>query len=118
MLYVPVIPPHQQPPSPRTRELADLPTRAIEEYERYHPNLSGAEVRAALQMASMRSSKGVPARVWALAGGLVALALGGVFAFVAANGGQVRGDAIPMVAVAVAVLGALVAVVVAKNRGG
>lgn len=116
MLYVPYVPP--QPPSPRTRELADLLSRAIEEYQKYHPNVSSAEVNAALQMASVRSSKGVPARVRAVMGGLIALVLGGVFAVVAANGGQVPGNAVPMVAVAVAIVAGLVAVAVARSRGG
>lgn len=115
MLYVPYVPP--QPPSPRTRELADLLTRAIEEYQKYHPNVSSAEVNAALQMASVRSSKGVPARVWALGGAVGAALLGGVFVVLAANQGNMPAGGVPMVAVAVAILGALVAVVVAKSRG-
>ncbi len=116
MFYVPYVPPPQ--PSPRTRELADLLSRAIEEYQKYHPNVSSAEVNAALQMAAVRSSRGVPARVWAVVGALVAILLGGIFAFVAANGGQVPGSAVPVVAVAIAILAALVAVAVAKSRGG
>ena len=115
MFYVPYVPP--QPPSPRTRELADVLTRAIEEYEKYHPNVSGAEVRAALQMASARSSKAIPARMWAVLGALVTLTLGGVFAFVAANQGQVSGDAVPMIGVAVVTVGLLVVVAMLKARG-
>ena len=114
MLFVPVVPP--QPPSPRTRELADLLTRAIEEYEKYHPNVSGAEVRAALQMASMRSSKGVPARLLAVTGALGAVLLGGVVAFLAANQGSMPEGGVPMVGVAIAVVGILFALAVLKSH--
>jgi len=116
VLYVPVIPP--QPPSPRTRELADLLTRAIDEYRKYHPNVSTAEVRAALRMASMRSSGTIPARVWALTGVSVALVLGVVVAFLVAGAGGMPGNAVPVVAVSVVVFGLVVVLTLLKSRGG
>lgn len=116
MFYVPYVPP--QPPSPRTRELADLLIRAIEEYQKYHPNVSSAEVRAALQMASVRSSTPVNVRLLAVAGGLVALVLGGVVAFLTASQGAVPAAALPMVGLAVVLVAVLVLMVVLKSRGG
>ena len=101
MIYVPVVPP--QPPSPRTRELADLLGRVIEEYEKHHPKVTDSEVRAALQMAA-QSSKGAPP-VAAVAAALgVAALVGGVFFFMAANGGELSADGIPMVGAVVVLL--------------
>ena len=116
MLYVPVIPP--QPPSPRTRELAELLTRAIEEYVKYHPDVSAAEVRAALQMATTRSVRRASPHVWALAGGAVALVMGGVVALLVSNQGGMSGSAAPMVAVSVLILGTALVLAVLKSRGG
>jgi hypothetical protein len=116
VLYVPVIPP--PPPSPRTRELADLLTRAIEEYEKYHPNVSGAEVRAALQMAATRSVRRASPHVWALVGGSVALVLGGAVAFLVSNQGGMSENAVTVVAVSVLIFGTALVLAMLKSRGG
>lgn len=113
MFFVPVVPP--QPPSPRTRELADLLGRVIEEYEKHHPAVTGSEVRAAVEMAT-RSSKvaGSPAAA-ALVAGLVALLLAGGFVFMAVNGGEFPAQDIP-IAAAVAVVAVILGVVVLLKR--
>lgn len=77
MFFVPMPPP--TPVSPRTRELADLLGRVIEEYERHHPAVSGEEVRDAVRLAARSSRAGGPevARlvIAALAGVLVLIAV-------------------------------------------
>ena len=118
MLYVPVIPHHADPPSPRTRELADLLGRVIEEYEKHHPAVTGAEVRAAVRMAAQRSSRQDAFDVRLLAGASAAVVLGGLFALLAANQGQVPETAVPMVAVAVALFAVLFVLAVVKRSGG
>lgn len=120
MLYVPVVPhvPHD-PPSPRTRELAGLLSRVIEEYEKHHPAVSGREIRAALDLAA-RESKGAARQearaVAAVLLGMLVL-LGGVGWF-ASRGGSIDAEAWPMVAVAVAIFGLLIGVVVLKRLSG
>jgi hypothetical protein len=104
MLYVPVVPP--QPPSPRTRELADLLTHAIEEYEKYHPGVSGEEVRAALRLAAQASRKAGPdPRPIIVAAALAAILVG--FLVVAVQAGGAEGGAVPYVGVSVAILAVL-----------
>ena len=114
MFFVPVVP-HHPPPSPRTRELADLLGRVIQEYEQHHPAVTGSEVRAAARLAAQRSSKrgGVDERVAAVVAALVALL--GVFVYVAA--GSRGGESVPMVAVAIAVFLIFGLVVVLKRMG-
>ncbi|GMV07973.1 MAG: hypothetical protein AMXMBFR53_42480 [Gemmatimonadota bacterium] len=121
MIFVPVVP-HTPvpPPSPRVRELSDLLGRVIEEYEKHHPSVTGSEVRQALQLASGRSkaTQAIAARL-AVAGVGVALALGGVVAFLAAGGGgDVDPAAIPMVAVAVGIFSILTVAIVVKRLSG
>ena len=116
MTYVPIVTtPTQHQPSRQTRELADLLGRVIEEYEKAHPSVSGAEVRHALQLARSASSKtsGAPAMVAALAGGLAVMVGLGVLLFMRGEGGA---DFAPgAVAIAVAVIGVL-ALVIALRR--
>ncbi len=122
MLYVPFIPPHDKPPSPRVRELTDLLGRVIEEYEKHHPAVTGPEVRAAARMAVERSSrKGSPDLRIAL-GVAVALVLGGLFvllAFVllAMNQGGMPQTAVPVVAITLVILAVLLAVALARRSG-
>ena len=76
MTYVPIVTtPTQQQPSRQTRELADLLGRVIQEYEKAHPTVSGAEVRHALQLARSASSKttGAPALALTLSAGLAVI---------------------------------------------
>lgn len=103
MIYVPVIPP--QPPSPRTLELAGLLSRVIQEYERHHPEVTGAEVRKAVHLAAgaARTDAAGVARVLAVVGLGVAVAVG-AFVWLATSGGTGSGGSVPMVAVAVGVL--------------
>jgi len=116
VLFVPVVP--HVPPSPRTRELAGLLSRVIDEYEKHHPAVTGTEVRAALDMAARESRVGsVQARAVAgiLAGILVLL--GGV-GFFLARGGSIGVESMPMLAVSVAILVLLVAVVLLRRPPG
>lgn len=55
MMFVPVVPPTAgtSPPSPRTRELAALLQKVVEEYSAAHPAVTPAEVRRAVQMTQM-----------------------------------------------------------------
>lgn len=115
MAYVPIIVP-PQPPSPRTRELADLLGRVIDEYEKHHPGVTGPEVRAALEMAGESSRAAAPRA--ALAAALVGLVLAGGFVFMAVNGGEVPTDGIPMVGVVVVLLGVLGVAVLLKRLAG
>jgi hypothetical protein len=118
VLFVPVIPHHAAPPSPRTRELADLLARAIEEYEKYHPNISGPEVRAALQLAAQSSRKAGPdPRLITVAATLGALLIG--FVVMATRGGDLGGGATPVVAVvAVVLVIAFMALVLVRQERG
>jgi len=77
MVFVPV--PHQPPrPSPRVQELSDQLGKVIEDYERRFPNLSGAEIRQAAQLAVQRKASGSPVNRYAvtMAAGLAAFVAG------------------------------------------
>lgn len=93
MLYVPVVPyvPHD-PPSPRTRELAGLLSRVIDEYEKHHPAVTGTEIRAAINLAARGSKAGSPVEARAVAGVLagILVLLGGVGFFLARGGASTR----------------------------
>lgn len=92
MTYVPIVTPPvtQPPPSPRTRELAGLLTKVLEEYEKAHPAVTSAEVRAALRLAQMSAG---PDRSKVAAGVSLAVGLGvamltlGLFFFRSSGGG-------------------------------
>lgn len=119
MLYIPVVP-HvpQDPPSPRTRELAGLLSRVIEEYESHHPAVTGREIRAALDLAS-RGSSAAPVQARAVAvilTGLLVL-LGGVGFFVA-RGGSFDAESFPMVAVAIVIFALLAGIALARRAPG
>jgi len=52
MSYVPIVTStYVPPPSPRTRELAELLGKVLEEYTKAHPATTTAEVRAAIRLA-------------------------------------------------------------------
>ncbi len=117
MTYVPIpiVPP--TPPSPRTRELADLLARVIEEYEKHHPAVSGAEVREALNLASQSSKTATPAArslVAMLLLGLVAFGAG-LFYFLEQSGGGSAPE-FPMIAVVIGIIVVLGLVAVLKGR--
>ena len=55
MFFVPIVPSSPAPPlSPRTRELAGLLQRVLDEYTRTHPATTRAEIRAAIRIAQVR----------------------------------------------------------------
>ena len=117
MTYVPipVVPP--TPPSPRTRELADLLARVIEEYEKHHPAVSGAEVREALNLASQSSKTAAPAARSLVAMLLLGLvALGGALFYAVERSGGGGATEFPMIAVVIGVILVLGLVAVIKGR--
>ena len=90
MSYVPIVTPTPSPPSPRSRELADLLVRVIEAYEEGHPTTTRPEIRAATRLALSEtgpSRLGTPIVAVTL-GGLMALLLG-VSVFLRQSGGLV-----------------------------
>ncbi|HSW28495.1 MAG TPA: hypothetical protein VLH75_03280 [Longimicrobiales bacterium] len=116
MLYV-FIPPPPSPPSPRTRELAALLGRVIEEYEKHHPAVTGPEVRAAVRMAVESSSRKGSPDLRIAVGVAAAVVAGGLFAFLAANQGQMPQGTVPMVAAVLGLFAVLMVVVMAKRSG-
>jgi hypothetical protein len=122
MTYVPIVTPPvtQPPPSPRTRELAGLLTKVLEEYSKAHPAVTAAEVRAALRIAQMSAG---PDRSKMAAGVSVAVGLGvaaltmGLFFFRSAGSGEVEFPVVlPMVILGIiVVLGMVVAMIRLKG---
>jgi len=120
VLFVPVVPyVPPTPPSPRTRELAGLLSRVIDEYEKHHPAVTGSEIRAAINLAARDSRAGSSLEARAVVGGLagILLLLGGV-GFFLARGGSIDAESMPMVAVTVGILVLLVGVVLARKTSG
>jgi hypothetical protein len=118
MSFVPIVPPTTvPPPSPRTRELAGILAKVLDEYTKAHPATTRAEIRGAIRMAQM--SAGMD-RTKVAAGVAVALGLGvtmlalGLLYFRNA-GGVEMGTISPMIIMAVIVLLGIVAVIV-KTR--
>ncbi len=117
MIYVPIVVPTQvPPPSPRTRELAGLLDKVLEEYTKAHPATTRAEIRAAIRMAQMSAG---PDRTKVAVG--VSLALGvslamGVlgFAFFQSAGGVEFRAALPFILIVL--FGILAAVIAVKKR--
>ena len=119
--FVPYVrpPATQAQPSRQTRELADLLGRVVQEYEKAHPTVTGAEVRQALQLArraSTKTSSGDPALIAGLVGGLVLLAGLGMFFFMESGGGAGIEGPPWRVAAAVALLGVVAAVMAVLRR--
>ncbi len=59
MSYVPIVPSvvvPPPPPSPRTRELAGLLGKVLEEYRKAHPSTTSAEIRAAIRLAAVSAA--------------------------------------------------------------
>jgi len=120
MAYVPIVTPTTvPPPSPRTRELAGLLAKVLDEYTKAHPATSNAEIRAAIRMAQMSAG---PDRTKVAVGLSLGLGLGvlmltlGLFFFRSA--GEVEmGPIFPMIIMAVIViLGLVVAAVKISSR--
>jgi hypothetical protein len=117
MIYVPMVVPTQAPPpSPRTRELAELLDRVLEEYTKAHPATTRAEIRAAIRMAQMSTG---PDRTKVAAG--VSLAIGlslamGVlgFAFFRSGGDMEFRASLPIIMIVL--FGIVAAVVAMRSR--
>lgn len=103
MTYVPTVPPSQTPPSPRTRELASLLQKVLEEYRKSHPSLTSSEIRGAFKLAYM-STRGGSQRIAVFLSLGVALLVGllalGLFVF-ESGGGTDWVTAMPVVVMAV-----------------
>lgn len=86
VLFVPVVVPPQVP-SRQARELSELLSRAISEYEHTHGSLTPGDIQQALDLAGQRNAGSLAGRrMVAVALGLV-LALGvGVMAFAESSG--------------------------------
>lgn len=115
MTYVPiVIQTPTPPPSPRTRELAGLLTKVLEEYKKAHPTTTNNEVKAAIRLAQLSSRSGNPAApaAAALVLGLLMAALAGGFFFFRANGNVEITSVMPMLVIGLIILIGLMAILV------
>ncbi|MGW8265777.1 MAG: hypothetical protein ACWGSQ_05370 [Longimicrobiales bacterium] len=104
MSYVPIVPSPPSPPSPRTRELAALLTKVLEEYKKSHPATSDSEIRAAVRLAQLSSRSGnqaLPALLSVGLGLLVAGVLAGVLVLRSSGGPAPDWSGMPMVVMAV-----------------
>jgi hypothetical protein len=111
-MFVFVPPP---PPSPRAEVLGQRLAELIEQHRQQNPDLSGLEVRQAVQIALNRAGGRNPAAPALLAVILGVLAAGGLFAALVERG-QMRGEAM-MVAMMVLVLAVVAGVLFTlKNR--
>ena len=99
MVFIPPASSPTVPPSHRTREMANLLTRVLEEYRKSHPATTDAEIRAAVRLAQLASRSGnqaVPAILAVSIGLLVAGVLAG-FLFFRSAGGVEIGTGSPMI---------------------
>lgn len=120
MAYVPITTTtaSAQPPSPRTRELAGLLTKVVDEYTNAHPSTSKAEVRAALKLAqaSTGTDNTAVAVGLSLSLGLGVMALAfGLFFFRNSGTDMEFSSALPMIIMVLIVLIGLVAVFVSRR---
>ena len=121
MSYIPIVipPTTPQPPSPRTRELAEILAKVLEEYQKAHPAVTGAEMREAMQIAKSATggNKSPVAVILSLGIALVLMAtvLGLVFL---RSGGEVElGTSMPMVVLGITVfIGILAGVIKIASR--
>lgn len=120
MTYVPIVTPTTvPPPSPRTRELAQLLAKVLDEYTKAHPATSKAEIRAAIRMAQMSAgpdrSKAVVGISLALGLGVMMLTLGLVF-FQRAGGAPIEPNLSMVILVIIVLVGLVAGVVAMKSR--
>lgn len=118
MTYVPIVV-TTPPPSPRTRELAELLGKVLDEYTKAHPAVTKAEIRAAINMAQATTGPDNTKLALGLSVGLglVVLFLGlGLFYF--RSVGEVEiGPILPMIIMAlIALIGVAVLVMKAQSR--
>jgi hypothetical protein len=120
MVFIPPASSPTVPPSPRTREMANLLTRVLEEYRKSHPSTTDTEIRAAVRLARLASRSGNPAVPGILAvsvGLLVAGVLAGLFVFLRSAEGVEIGAGSPMIIMGVVfVLLVFLMAVKVKNR--
>jgi hypothetical protein len=116
MAFIPVsTPPTVTALSPRSRELAELLAKVLDEYTKAHPATTHAEIRAAVRMAQM-SAGGAQSKVavgltFGLGLGVMFLVLG-LFYFRSAGGGGGEGMEIgPVLPVIIMAIIALLGVV-------
>jgi hypothetical protein len=118
MFFVPIVPSSPAPPlSPRTRELAGLLQRVLDEYTRTHPATTKAEIRAAIRMAQVRGGSDmtkVAAGLSVVLGLGVAMLLAGLFFFRAGGEASIRAISPMIIMVVIALL--LVVLVVVKSQ--
>jgi hypothetical protein len=119
MVFIPPASSPTVPPSPRTREMANLLTRVLEEYRKSHPATTDAEIRAAVrlaQLASRSGNQGAPALLAVAFGLLVAGVLAGFLFHRSAEGVEI-GTWSPMIIMGVVfVLLVFLMAVKVKNR--
>ncbi|MCJ7630553.1 MAG: hypothetical protein MUO50_19435 [Longimicrobiales bacterium] len=120
MSYVPIVTStYVPPPSPRTRELAGLLSRVLEEYTKAHPATSKTEIRAAIRMAQMSSG---PDRTKVAAGLGLAVGLGvmmltlGLFFFRSTGGMEIRASLPFIIMFVIFFLMIVLAIVKAQSR--
>lgn len=123
MSYVPiVIPPTMpQPPSPRTRELAEILGQVLDEYQKAHPSVTGAEMREAIQIAKSATggNKSPVALILSLGIALVLMATVLGLVFLRSGGDIELGSSMPMVVLGIIVfvfIGVVGVVVKASSR--
>jgi len=112
MTYIPIVPvvTPVPPPSPRTRELAGLLAKVLDEYTKAHPAVTKAEIRAAIRMAQMSGGSNPAVLVGALVAGLGVFGLALGLFFMRGSGGGLEMPAMPMVVLALVVFLGIVAV--------
>lgn len=121
MSYIPIVipPTTPQPPSPRTRELAEILAKVLEEYQKAHPAVTGAEMREAIQIAksATEGNKKPVAVILSLGIGLVLMVTVLGLVFLRSGGGIELGSSMPMVILGIMVfLGIVVVVIKAASR--
>jgi hypothetical protein len=115
MTFIPTAPVSSgTPPSPRTRELAGLLGRVLEEYRKNHPSLTPGEIRSAFRLAYRASGGGDLAARRALVLGLaVMVALLGLGSFLfSASEAQEFALVLPLVIMVIVILLLVVLVLV------
>jgi hypothetical protein len=119
MVFIPTAPNSSFPPSPRTREMANLLTRVLEEYRKSHPATTDAEIRAAVrlaQLASRSGNPGVPAILAVSIGLLVAGVLAGFLFNRSAQGVEIGAGAPVIIMGVVFFLLVFLILIKVKNR--
>jgi hypothetical protein len=101
------------PASPRTRELAGLLSQVLDEYQKAHPAVTPAEMRAAVRLAQMSVKGGnhPAALIISLGLGLLVAGLMAGLLFFRSSGGAEGGPVLSMVVIGLIVFVGLLAVV-------